>query len=533
MNVFTEEDKQYIKSLGHTLESVEEQLSIFKKGVPVPNFLRTATIDDGIQIYTNAEIDAYAAAWDSYLEKGKPIAHFIPASGFAGRFFRDLINFLNAPYDEPQTNFEKNFFKHLPSFAFFGELNKFCLATEKEDLQELLKDGKYKLIVEYILTEKGLNFCSLPSALFKFHTDKSHRFVVIQKYLPKKIVKYYGSFEDTRTPIQESLIESAMVSGVKGGTVNVCFTVRKEHKEVIQDYVREFKYPIEKKLGLSFFVTLPCQKTNTDTIVVTPDNLPFRDANGNIMFQQAGHGALLQNLNSLPADVVFIKNIDNEAPDSLKKLTSHYKKALGGILLANQKIISRFLRLFDKDEMPDDKLIEAINYVENTLNVKRDNILRLTRQEQVDYLKSKLNRPLRVCGMVKNEEEQGGMPCWVKNDDGTISLQIIEYYQIYDNPTLMNLFNSSTHFNPVDIVCSMVDYKGKKIDLTQYADKKSAMVYNKNIEGQAVKVMELPGLWNGGMADWNTIFVEVPIKTFNPVKTVNDLLRHEHQNTNK
>jgi len=189
--------------------------------------------------------------------------------------------------------------------------------------------------------------------------------------------------------------------------------------------------------------------------------------------------------------------------------------------------------LFDKDEMPDDKLIEAINYVENTLNVKRDNILRLTRQEQVDYLKSKLNRPLRVCGMVKNEEEQGGMPCWVKNDDGTISLQIIEYYQIYDNPTLMNLFNSSTHFNPVDIVCSMVDYKGKKIDLTQYADKKSAMVYNKNIEGQAVKVMELPGLWNGGMADWNTIFVEVPIKTFNPVKTVNDLLRHEHQNTNK
>lgn len=529
MQDITEADVAWIESHGLHLPEVEAQLALLRKRQQAPSFLRTASLEDGIQLYNEAEEAAFIAAWDAYLEKGKTVGYFIPASGSASRFFRDLTNFLKADYDEPQTNFEKNFFKHLSSFAFYSELNQFCVNKINQEVEELLEKKQYKKIISYLLTEEGLNYAAMPSSMFKFHTDKSKRFAAILKYLPRRIVKYYASFEDTRTPIQEILIESAMVSGTKGSTVNVCFTVKQEHRDLIEEYVREFVCPIEKKFGLSFFVTLPCQRACTDTIALNAEGMPLRDDEGRLVFLRSGHGALFENFCAQPSDIVFVKNVDNVAPDPLKKLTSYYKKMLAGVLLSYQKSINRYLRLLDKGNVPEDKLIEIINFVENKLNIKSNNVLSLQKDEQITYLHHKLNRPLRVCGMVKNEDEQGGMPCWVNNSDGTVSLQIVEYYQVFDYPDMLESFLKSTHFNPVDIVCSMTDYKGHRFDLSKYTDD-SHVVCSKIWHDQNVRMLERPGLWNGCMDNWNTVFVEVPVKTFNPVKTVNDLLRHEHQN---
>ncbi len=526
----TEIDIDFLAKKGISAEEVEDQIAKITKGVNVPNIIRTASIGDGILIFNESEKEMYINRWEAYLAKKSSIVHFIPASGRANRFLRNLNDFLRSDKTEPTTNFEKNFFKHLPYFAFYNELNKFFMAMDKKDVQELLEEGQYKRIVEYMLTEKGLNYLTYPVSMFKFHTDKSKRFVSIQKYFPKKIQKYYASFEDTRTPIQETLIECAMLSG-KNKEVNVCFTVNDEHKEMIQDYIRDFKLPIEKKLGVNFSVILQTQNHSTDTVMLTKTGVPCRSECGHIILKQAGHGALLVNMNSLKNDLVFIKNIDNQAPDVLKKQVVEYRKMMGGLLIHTQKYINKFIKLLDKGDVPDDQLIEIINFVENVLNVKRDKILLMSREQQYEYLKNKLNRPLRICGMVKNEEEKGGMPCWVKNADGTVSLQIIDYYQIAGNDEYEKMFISSTHFNPVDMVCYITDYKGKKFDLNKYSNPDEYMLLPKRSHGHEAIRMERAGLWNGGMSDWNTIFVEIPIKNFNPVKRINDLLRHEHQNT--
>ena len=527
----TEIDIEFLAKKGISVENVTEQISKISSGVKMPNIIRTASIDDGIMIITDAEKETLINRWETYLSKKPSVVSFIPASGRAHRFLRNLNEFLKSDKTEPTTNFEKNFFNHLPSFAFYNELNKFFMALDKKDVQELLEEKQYKRIVEYMLTEKGLNYLSCPISMFKFHTDKSKRFVSIQKYLPKKIQKYYASFEETRTPIQETLIECAMLSG-KNKEINVCFTVDEQHKELIQDYIADFKLPIEKKLGVNFSVVLQVQNPATDSIMLTKSSgVPCRNENGHLVLKQSGHGALLENMNSLKNDLVFIKNIDNQSPDSLKKQVVEYRKMMGGVLLHSQKYINKFIKLLDKGDVPDDKLIEIINFVENVLNVKRDKILLMPREEQYEYLKNKLNRPLRVCGMVKNEEEKGGMPCWVKNADGTISLQIVDYYQIAGNAEYEKLFISSTHFNPVDMVCCITDYKGRKFDLNKYSNPQEYMLLPKQRNGQETTKMERAGLWNGGMSDWNTIFVEIPIKNFNPVKRINDLLRYEHQNT--
>ncbi len=531
MKALSQDDISYLHKFGIDAENVENQMILLKENVKAPQLVRTATLDDGIKLYTKAEEDAFIELWKTFLQKGKPISHFIPASGNASRFFRELNVFLKSKYVTPQTNFEKNFFKHLSSFAFYNELNKLCIEKEGHEVAELMELGKFKLIVEYLLTDKGLDYASLPHALFKFHTDKSKTFTAVARYLPKKWFKYYSSWEDTRTPIQESLIECAMVSGVKGGTVNVSYTTKVGEREVIQDYIREFKQPIEKKFGVQFYVTFPIQSVDTNTISLNSKGEVLRDAKGNITLCPSGHGALFQNFTSIPTDYIFIKNIDNEAADSFRKLSVRYKQVLGGILRFNQKKIKSYLRMMDKDDMADDKLVEIINYVENELNIKFPNILRMSKPEQIECLKAKLNRPLRVCGMVKNEDEKGGIPCWIRNADDTVSLQIVEFYQISNDPELLKMFNRGTHFNPVDMVCSVIDYKGKKFDLSKYADENAWIVCDKVLEnGTKVRHLDRPGLWNGCMANWNTIFVEVPIKTFNPVKTINDLLRQEHQN---
>lgn len=523
------DDLELLRSKGIDCEDVNKQIALLSTGVPQPQLLRAVSVGDGIKLIEEKKIAEYVAIWDAYLSRAKrEVTHFIPASGESNRFLRDLKAFLDADYDTPQTNFEKNFFKHLPSFAFFTELNKCCLEKTGQDVEDLLEVGHYKTVVRIMLMPEGLNYQALPTALFKFHTDQSHR---LQKFLPKKLAKYYSSFEDIRTPLQENLYESAMISGVKGNVLNICYTVQPQYRDIIRDYLRDFKLPVEKKMGVSLAITLPQQTDETCAVVLTQDNKLFRDENGQLVLTQQGHGSLLPILNTLKGNVIFIKNIDNATPDPLKKLSVRYKKLLAGIMVDTQKKINRYLRMLEKDDMPDDKLIEIIHFVENHLNVKRPNILRLERTEQMAYLVSKLNRPLRVCGVVTNEDEQGGVPCWVNSADGTQSLQFVEYHQVAGNPELTKLFNASTHFNPVDMVCYVNDYKGRRFDFTQFADQDAYMILNKEVNGTPIKQLEMPGLWNGGMANWNTLLVEVPIKTFNPVKTINDLLRHEHQNT--
>jgi hypothetical protein len=528
MNLSTN-DLDLLRSKGIDSEDVKEQIEKLSADAPLPQQMRAVAVGNGILLFDDKKIDEYVAVWDAYLARAKrEVTHFIPASGQSNRFFRDLIAFLEADYDAPQTNFEKNFFKHLPNFAFFIELNKCCLEKTGQDIEDLLEVGHYKTIVRLMLSPDGLDYLNLPTALFKFHTDQSHR---LQKYLPKKLATYYSSFEDIRTPLQENLYESAMVSAVKGNILHICYSVQPQYRDLIRDYMRELKLPIEKKTGVSVSITLPQQTEDTCGVVLTENNELLRDSEGNLVLMPQGHGALLPVLNSLKGNVIFIKNIDNATPDPLKKLSVRYKKLLAGIMVYTQKKINRYMRLLEKDDITDDKLIEIIHFVENHLNVKHPNILRLERNEQVAYLISKLNRPLRVCGVVSNEDEQGGIPCWVANADGTQSLQFVEYHQISQNPDLVKVFNSSTHFNPVDMVCYVNDYKGKRFDFTQFVDNQSYMILHKNWNGVAIKQLEKPGLWNGSMADWNTILVEVPVKTFNPVKTINDLLRHEHQNT--
>lgn len=525
----SEKDVAFLQSKGIEKEVIEKQVTSLLGSSPMPALLRPVKLDDGILYFNDKEIDSYVGVWNAYLNRAKrDVTHFVPASGESNRFLRDLKKFLDSDVNHPRTNFEKNFFKHLRSFAFYGELNNCCLATTGLDADHLIEAGHYKSIVRLMLSDDGLNMENIPTALFKFHTEQSHSW---KKYLPKKIAKYYDSFGDIRTPLQEIMYESAMVSGVKGNTLNMCYTVQDKYRDQIRDFLRVYKTPIEKKMGVSVAITLPVQPVASSAVAMTENNQLLRDAKGNLLLQQAGHGALLPLFNDLRGNVIFIKNIDNATPDSLKKLSVRYKKLLGGILVETQRKINKYMRLLEKDDIPDDKLIEIIYFVENILNVKRTNILRLPKEEQIDYLRSKLNRPLRVCGVVTNEDEQGGVPCWVTNADGTTSLQMIEYHQIANNPEKLKIFESSTHFNPVDMVCYVNDYKGKRFDFTQFADQDAYMVLCKEIDGKKVKVLEQPGLWNGGMANWNTILVEVPIKTFNPVKTINDLLRHEHQNT--
>ncbi len=525
----SEKDVAFLQSKGIEKEVIEKQVTSLLGSSPMPALLRPVKLDDGILYFNDKETDSYVGVWNAYLNRAKrDVTHFVPASGESNRFLRDLKKFLDSDVNHPRTNFEKNFFKHLRSFAFYGELNNCCLATTGLDADHLIEAGHYKSIVRLMLSDDGLNMENIPTALFKFHTEQSHSW---KKYLPKKIAKYYDSFGDIRTPLQEIMYESAMVSGVKGNTLNMCYTVQDKYRDQIRDFLRVYKTPIEKKMGVSVAITLPVQPVASSAVAMTENNQLLRDAKGNLLLQQAGHGALLPLFNDLRGNVIFIKNIDNATPDSLKKLSVRYKKLLGGILVETQRKINKYMRLLEKDDIPDDKLIEIIYFVENILNVKRTNILRLPKEEQISYLRSKLNRPLRVCGVVTNEDEQGGVPCWVTDADGTTSLQMIEYHQVANDPEKLKIFESSTHFNPVDMVCYVNDYKGKRFDFTQFADQDAYMVLCKEIDGKKVKVLEQPGLWNGGMANWNTILVEVPIKTFNPVKTINDLLRHEHQNT--
>jgi hypothetical protein len=502
-----EKDKELLHKKGISEQQISEQLERFKKGFPFLRIEKPATAGDGIEVIDNTDINFYLDEWDNYLSEDVDIVKFVPASGAASRMFKDLFEFYDADYNEPQKPFEQKFFNEIKKFAFYNALNDMCFENNKKHIDELIAEGDYKNIVANLLFEDGLNYGALPKGLLLFHS--------------------YGN--TARTPMEEHLVEGALYAKSKSNKVNMHFTVSAEHLKLFEALQKEKQSIYEEKFGVKYNISFSEQKPSTDTIAADSENKPFRE-NGKLVFRPGGHGALIQNLNDIDADIIFIKNIDNVVPDSLKDVTVKYKKLLAGILVNIQNQIFNYLEILEGGELTDDELDEIVDFTEEVLNIQNDSLEGLDLPEIIDYLYSKLNRPTRVCGMVKNEGEPGGGPFFTENEDGTVSLQILESSQIdVSKPEEKKLMEQSTHFNPVDLVCAVKDFKGKKFNLPEFVDQNTGFISLKSKNGKELKALELPGLWNGAMSDWNTVFVEVPIQTFNPVKTVNDLLRVEHQ----
>jgi hypothetical protein len=467
----------------------------------------SASVQKGIKKISEKERDAYLKAWTAYLKQDKEIVKFVPASGAASRMFKDLFELLNAEYDKPQTAFEKTFFAGITRFAFYADLNEMCLTNEGKSIPDLIAGSRYKAVIENLLCAKGLNYGQLPKGLVLFHA-------------------YPGEY---RTATEEHLVEGALYACNRSRQVKLHLTVSPEHRALFESLINEKAPEYAGRFAVNYHVKFSEQKPSTDTLAVGMDNEPFRDK-GQLLFRPGGHGALIENLNEIPADVVFIKNIDNVTPDALKPITVDYKKLLAGVLVTYQQQMFDYLRLIDSGQYSHEQLLEMLYFLQNDLCVKNPETKILEDVELVLYIREKLDRPLRVCGMVRNTGEPGGGPFLAINPDGTTSLQILESSQIdLNDPAKKKLFDRGTHFNPVDLVCAFKDYKGNQFHLPDYVDKNTGFISLKSKNGKELKALELPGLWNGAMSDWNTVFVEVPIETFNPVKNVNDLLQPQHQ----
>ncbi|MDR1004402.1 MAG: DUF4301 family protein [Prevotellaceae bacterium] len=506
--MITEKDKALLDSKGISEQQITEQLACFEQGFPYLQLAAAASVDKGILQPDSDEQTFYIHAWEAYTHTDNRIMKFVPASGAASRMFKDLFEFLGADCNTPQTPFEQTFFEALSEFAFYQELNHVCQTIYHQDIPTLLATGKYKAVAAALLQKEGMDYGALPKGLLLFHAYD----------------------EGSRTPLEEHLVEGALYAASKDGKVNVHFTVSPEHRHLFETRVKEKADMYAKRYGVKFDVSFSEQKPATDTIAVDMNNQPFRNDDGTLLFRPGGHGALIENLNDLDADIVFIKNIDNVVPDKYKGDTILYKKLIAGVLVSLQQQAFAYLQLLDSGKYTHEQVIDILQFVQKKLFCKKPDIKDLEDSELVLYLKKKLNRPMRVCGMVKNAGEPGGGPFLAYNPDGTISLQILESSQIdTEDPDKRAMFENGTHFNPVDLVCAIRNYKGEKFCLTDYVDRATGFISHKSKNGKALKALELPGLWNGAMSDWNTIFVEVPLSTFNPVKTVNDLLRESHQ----
>ena len=505
--MLSQQDLKQIAEKGITEQQINVQLEEFKTGFPFLKLEAAAAIGKGIVAPDPQEKEKMIEAWNEYKAAGNKIVKFVPASGAASRMFKNMFAFLTADYDVPTTDFEKTYFDNIEKFAFYNALNEKCVENCGADIKALIAKGDYKAVVANMLNADGLNYGQLPKGLLLFHNYP----------------------EGPRTPMEEHLVEGALYAA-SNGEANVHFTVSHEHMALFEKKVEEKKDGYAQKYGIKYNISFSEQKPSTDTVAANPDNTPFRTEDGKLLFRPGGHGALIENLNEIHADVIFIKNIDNVVPDRLKQETIDYKQVIAGVLVTLQKKAFDYLKVLDTGNYDHEQLEEMIRFVQRDLCCRKSDIKLLEDAELVIYLRNKLNRPMRVCGVVKNVGEPGGGPFLTYNQDGTVSLQFLESSQIdKSNAEYQKMFTEGTHFNPVDLVCAVKDYKGQPFDLPKYVDKTTGFISSKSKNGKELKALELPGLWNGAMSDWNTIFVEVPLGTFNPVKTVNDLLREQHQ----
>lgn len=491
--MLTENDKIQLNQKGISQAEINQQVDFFRKGFPWMNLGKAATPSDGVLQLSLEEIEKYQQIFDQKKSE-LSILKMVPASGAATRMFKSLFEHLT---EDKENKESKVFFDRISEFAFAAELKKLLpeWSTEKEILE--------KLLLSY-----GLDYGSLPKGLLAFH--------------------YYP--EGPRTPLEEHLVEAAAYAS-NGKTARLHFTVSPEHRGRFEELVNRVVPAMETQFGIKFDITFSEQKPSTDTVAVDLNNELFREADGSLLFRPAGHGALLENLNDLTADIIFIKNIDNVVPDKLKEPTIVYKKVLGGLLL---EILEQVKELHWKLENvhTEATINEVKKFASNYLGIQlAENFDKKALSDKLDFLQNTLNRPTRICGVVKNTGEPGGGPFWCKDADGNSTLQLVESAQVDTaNAAQMAIFTGSTHFNPVDLVCSTKDLQGQPFDLLKFRDMSTGFITEKTKDGRKLKAQELPGLWNGAMAYWNTIFVEVPLETFNPVKSVNDLLRDAHQN---
>lgn len=496
--MFSQQDQEQIQGQGATLDLINEQIQHFVNGFPFLKAIKAATIGDGIVRVSDEQILAYLHQYDD-LTGDYTLMKFVPASGAATRMFKSLFAALDGKSDKATDEF----FARLTDFAFYEDL-KAVMAAKGDNIAT----ADRQTVLRYLLTADGLDYGSLPKGLLKFH-----------------------SYTDgPRTPVEEHLVEGAAYANANG-LVRLHFTVSPEHHSRFEQLIIEAKPDYEAWLGVAFDVTFSEQKKATDTISVNLDNTPFRNSDDSLLFRPAGHGALIENLNDIDSDIVFIKNIDNVVPDELKETTITYKKVLAALLIDTQKQVFRLLELLEHEEVSDGYIAEAEELLRSTLyTLPPVGYESFSREEKIAYLRRKLDRPVRACGMVKNVGEPGGGPFWAQNPDGSVSLQVVESAQFdMDDAEQKAIFDTATHFNPVDLICALKDRHSTKYNLPDFRDPQTGFITQKSKDGKDLKAQELPGLWNGAMANWSTLFVEVPLITFNPVKTVNDLLRKEHQ----
>ena len=505
------DDIRQIEAMGSSAEKVNAQIERFAKGFPWLKIVAPATPERGVERLTEAEMDEAVAYADSAEVAGR--CKFVPASGAASRMFKDIFAGLETPNDATRKLSE-----NIRRFAFYTP--------------ELFNGAENAAKV--LLSPEGLNYGAKPKGVLKFHR--------------------YPSGE-VRTALAEHLVEGQAYMRNADGSVNLHLTISEDHRKLFEDALMEVKDVYENRYGVRYNITFSCQSKATDTPAVDPDGRPFRREDGSLLFRPGGHGALIHNLNAVPAELVTIKNIDNVAVERLLPLTARYKKVLIGKALELRDIIFGYLHDLDiasgaivnpqpypylpgfnnleEDYCATEECQELCNEIEefllNELCIKLPKVKNC--KERVRAIRAKLNRPIRVCGMVRNQGEPGGGPFIIEAKDGSTSLQILEGCQINpDDPAAQECLKQSTHFNPVDLVCCLHDYQGNSFDLEQYVDEETGFISSKSYQGRPLKALELPGLWNGAMSDWNTKFVEVPVETFNPVKVVLDLLRPAHQN---
>lgn len=504
--MFTQNDIDQFEEKGISRETVESQIKRFKTGFPPMQLVSAAIPDNGILKFDDSEKERFIRNYESKSLHYR-IVKFVPASGAASRMFKSLFSFINKFLGEKNQSLTdkedvKIFFDNIEKFAFYPDL-KNVIDKSGQSIDGLLNEEKYAEILEFLLTEKGLNYGQLPKGLLKFHVYSN----------------------GARRPVEEHLVEAANYTKDSEGNCYLHFTVSPEHLDSFRDVLSEKITHFEHSLNVKYEISYSTQKPETDTVAVDLNNDPFRERDGSLLFRPAGHGALLRNLNDIEADIIFIKNIDNVVPDRIKETTHTNKKLLGGVLIFVKDKIQELLDSSDEEGF----IEKATEFLKGYMRLSFDDNF-ASEEKKILFLKRKLNRPVRVCGMVINTGEAGGGPFIAKNTDNTESLQIVESSQMdLNDRKQQSIVKESTHFNPVDIVCWTKDTNGNKFDLMKYIDPQTGFISSKSKDGRELKAMELPGLWNGSMADWNTVFVEVPEITFNPVKTVNDLLRENHQ----